>query len=484
MMAALCLFAGAAGGCGAGKDVSDGTASGGTSMGGALSGGGKDVLYSMETEAEGAWEPRETSDAVSGELAAKADMTADADVMPGEYGEPEFSEGDIGIGEEDEPGNIIEPKAGLLTAGEWRDNENWGFFANLVQTGRFSFDTFGIAPYERVVVEAVSGGAPVRQARVQLYTSSGSAISTAVTGPDGKAYLYYNLHGEAQEAGYVVLTKPDGSEVRAELSEAENSFVTEEKPGSAQQEENADGGYGLTEGGNRSGGQQESKSVLLRSAELRVEAGAVTEQPGTLDVMFVFDTTGSMGDELLYLQKEFEDIAGQTADQNTRFSVNFYRDEGDEYVVRSNPFSYDIDEVSALINAEYADGGGDYEEAVDRALLDAVSAHEWREDAVKLMFLILDAPPHDTEETAANLDAAVNAASAQGIRIIPIASSGVDEKTEGLLRSLAMITGGTYTFLTDDSGIGESHLEPTVGAYTVEPLNELIIRLIREYCGK
>ena len=37
----------------------------------------------------------------------------------------------------------------------------------------------------------------------------------------------------------------------------------------------------------------------------------IEEEPSTkaLDLMFVFDTTGSMGDELRYLQTEFEDIA-------------------------------------------------------------------------------------------------------------------------------------------------------------------------------
>lgn len=152
--------------------------------------------------------------------------------------------------------------------------------------------------------------------------------------------------------------------------------------------------------------------------------------------------------------------------------------------MRSNPFSDDIEKVEALINAEYATGGGDYEEAVDLALLDAVTGHEWREGAVKLAFLILDAPPHDTGETAANLRTAMEEATKQGIRIIPIASSGVDEKTEGFLRGIAMLTGGTYTFLTDDSGIGGSHLEPTVGAYTVEALNDMIVRLIKEYYGE
>ena len=46
------------------------------------------------------------------------------------------------------------------------------------------------------------------------------------------------------------------------------------------------------------------------------------------------------------------------------------------------------------------------------------------------------------------------------------------------------MTGGTYTFLTNHSGIGNSHLEPTIGEYEVEKLNDLLVRVISEYCGK
>ena len=42
------------------------------------------------------------------------------------------------------------------------------------------------------------------------------------------------------------------------------------------------------------------------------------------------------------------------------------------------------------------------------------------------------------------------------------------------MRAFAIATGGTYTFLTDHSGIGDSHLEPTIGSYEVEFLNELL----------
>jgi hypothetical protein len=44
-----------------------------------------------------------------------------------------------------------------------------------------------------------------------------------------------------------------------------------------------------------------------------------------------------------------------------------------------------------------------------------------------------------------------------------------------------MSTNGTYVFITDDSGIGNSHLEPSVGEFQVEFLNDLMVRLINKY---
>ena len=70
---------------------------------------------------------------------------------------------------------------------------------------------------------------------------------------------------------------------------------------------------------------------------------------------------------------------------------------------------------------------------------------------------------------------------AQGIKVIPVASSGVDKETEFLLRMLAITSGGEYVFLTDDSGIGGSHIEPTIGAHEVEKLNDLMVRLVQKY---
>ena len=87
-----------------------------------------------------------------------------------------------------------------------------------------------------------------------------------------------------------------------------------------------------------------------------------------LQVMFIVDTTGSMTDEIAYLQKDFSAIAERVGNDGVTWSVNFYRDEGDDYVTRVNGFTSDVAEVQARINAEYADGGGDTPEAVAEIL--------------------------------------------------------------------------------------------------------------------
>ena len=49
------------------------------------------------------------------------------------------------------------------------------------------------------------------------------------------------------------------------------------------------------------------------------------------------------------------------------------------------------------------------------------------------------------------------------------------------MRSFAILTNGTYVFITDDSGVGNDHLEPTIGDFEVEKLSDLMVRLVSEY---
>ena len=53
------------------------------------------------------------------------------------------------------------------------------------------------------------------------------------------------------------------------------------------------------------------------------------------------------------------------------------------------------------------------------------------------------------------------------------------------MRTAAELTGGRYLFLTDDSGVGGSHKEPTIPCYFVTKLDTAIVRMVDiELSGK
>ncbi len=200
-----------------------------------------------------------------------------------------------------------------------------------------------------------------------------------------------------------------------------------------------------------------------------------------VDIAFIVDATGSMGDEIAYLKTEVTDIVGQVKKlhPNTefKFASVFYRDFNDAYLTRHSNFSADVNDLNDFINLQHAGGGGDYPEAVNSALQTALDSITWNEKAkAKLAFLILDAPPHDHEIKEYKM--LMQQYAAQGIRVIPVVCSGAQKNVEFLMRSIALATNGTYAFLTDDSGIGEKHMKPTTDNFTVTTLNQLMVKII------
>ncbi len=200
-----------------------------------------------------------------------------------------------------------------------------------------------------------------------------------------------------------------------------------------------------------------------------------------LDVSLVIDTTGSMGDELLYLQTEFQALS-RTIEESypnaeQRWSLVAYRDQGDIYVTDTVEFTSDPTSFRQQLAQFSAGGGGDYPEAPDSGF-EAMNQLAWRggEDVARLTFWVADAP-HHTERAEAFADA-LRATRGQDIHVYPIASSGVDELTELTMRSAAQLTGGRYLFLTNDSGVGGDHKEPSIPCYFVTRLDTAILRMV------
>lgn len=366
-------------------------------------------------------------------------------------------------GADDTQNGIELPEAGQLTAGEWNDNANWGFFTNLVTTNKIAFPSFGLDPTGRIMITVKdASGNPTANVNAVLTDESGKTLWSAVTDNMGRAYLF-----GGDSAKSVVLSRGSDSETYpVELK-------TEEiKPESDDQNDGQNNDRKKT---------QETDQTVRTAGVTEMEltfspGGKKTEEA---QIMFIVDATGSMSDEMLFLQSEFTAITSEIGTDNTSYSVNFYRDKGDTYVTKCNDFTTDIAQLQNLLNKERADGGGDTPEAVAQILDETMNMKSWKEDAVKLAFLIFDAPPHLDE--IEQLDAAIAVAAEKGIRIIPVVSSNSDRETELFGRAAAIMTGGTYVFLTDDSGIGESHLEPIIGSYEVEKLYDIIIRVINDY---
>lgn len=336
-------------------------------------------------------------------------------------------------------------QSGTLTAGEWKDAKNLNFWTEVLNRSDWKSLTKKRNLHTNNVVTvqvADENGNPCFNTTVSLLDSQNNVIYTAVSDVSGYAYLLYNLNTSDKDAPAFVTV---GTDKPVEISKNGITKIT-----------------------------------------LKQKSHNVTK----LDLMLMIDTTGSMGDELEYLKEELHNVVSEVAKTSQALSinvsVNFYRDTGDEYEVKEFPFTSDITKATEQLNDQYANGGGDYPEAVHKALNSVVFNHEWREDSVKLCFFVLDAPPHNESEIQSinsDMQKSVQEMAKQGIRLIPVASSGVDTETEFLCRSWALMTGGTYTFLTDHSGVGGSHLEPTIGDYEVEKLNALMIRIIKEYCN-
>ncbi|HWP09469.1 MAG TPA: vWA domain-containing protein [Polyangiaceae bacterium] len=234
-------------------------------------------------------------------------------------------------------------------------------------------------------------------------------------------------------------------------------------------------------------------SGLLPIADDEFDAAheALAPAPGKkdrLDIALVIDTTGSMGDEIQYLKVEFMTIASTIAashpNSEQRWSLVVYRDYSDDYVVRSFDFESVLTTFRNNLGAQSAQGGGDFPEAPDQAL-SALTELSWRDDAAtaRLAFWVADAPNHPDQ--AANMATAIRDVASLGIHVYPVASSGIDELTELTMRSTAELTGGRYLFLTDDSGVGGAHKEPTIPCYFVTKLDAAIVRMVDiELSGK
>ena len=207
-----------------------------------------------------------------------------------------------------------------------------------------------------------------------------------------------------------------------------------------------------------------------------------------LDILFLLDSTGSMSDEIDQLKMTISEIASRVddlpGDVSTRMGMVLYRDVDDTFLTAVYDFTDQIPQFSQELSKVVAMGGGDYPEALDEALAEAMAAPTWRpaESTIQLVFLVADAPPQVTRQVSVPYSESMTGAAERGIKIFPISSSGTDDQAEFVFRQLAQFTGARYVFLT--YGAAGSATGPSTDIHEQEyeslSLDDLVVRIISE----
>ena len=225
-----------------------------------------------------------------------------------------------------------------------------------------------------------------------------------------------------------------------------------------------------------------------RDNEIRFDFARKVPKPMPVDVAIVLDTTGSMQGQIDRLKQTLKAIHFQLTSlpvhPDIRFGMVAYRDRGDTYLTQVTPFTSNIDSYQAMLRGLVADGGGDLPEDLQTALDVAMHQLQWRPDALRIGFIITDAPPHTNYGQEYNYLEAMKESLGRGIKWVTVGAGGLGIDGEVIYRQIAQYTMGEYVFITQgevgDSEGGTGEASHHVGAnYSAENLDQAIVRIVR-----
>lgn len=177
-----------------------------------------------------------------------------------------------------------------------------------------------------------------------------------------------------------------------------------------------------------------------------------------IELMFVLDTTGSMGGLIDGAKQRIWGIVNEVMrtreKPRVRVGLVAYRDNGDEYVTKITPLTEDLDAVYMTLMDFKAEGGGDTPENVRRALSDGLTKAGWAPRAprtAQIIFLVGDAPPQEYQNEPDVLATAATAVRAG--KTVNAIQCGSIEGTQPIWRAIAARGEGQYFAIAQDGGV-------------------------------
>lgn len=383
--------------------------------------------------------PKPVGDAAS---VASPSMEFSKEATTPARGESKAASGVPGLGE-----SSSAPSASGLKAGYSDDNQQFNYFVNFLKEYD-SVPHYGYDVSERITVRVLdAAGKPVANAKVTV-GSSGSNLVAGLTYADG-GFRFYPAALGSKASSYEVRVEAGALSARAP--------VQRDGP---------------------------------RLVEIRLGGARVVPSPVPLDVLFVMDTTGSMGEEIERLKSTIDIIHANLAELKPRplirFGLVLYKDHGDEYITRVVPLTDDLDAFQRKLAPVTADGGGDGPEDLESALDDAVNRVAWNKNGLRLAFVVTDAEAHldyGREYTYVN---AASDARARAIKLYTIGTGGLPLEGEYVLRQVAQLTDARYIFLTygergESAGGAEGSVSHHTGSnFQTDKLESIIIKFVKE----
>jgi Mg-chelatase subunit ChlD len=198
-----------------------------------------------------------------------------------------------------------------------------------------------------------------------------------------------------------------------------------------------------------------SRSAVVQPVPV---AGSPSNAPA-LEMVFVIDTTGSMGGLIEGAKQRVWGIVNEVMQSQSHPSVSIglvaYRDHGDQYVTQVLPLTNDLDKVYSVLMDYQAGGGGDTPEDVRSALADGVNRAGWSTastNVAQIIFLVGDAPPHDDYQDEPDTMTTTAEAVQRGM-IVNTIQCGVIPGTREVWQAIAKRGEGQYFSIAQDGGV-------------------------------
>jgi Mg-chelatase subunit ChlD len=204
--------------------------------------------------------------------------------------------------------------------------------------------------------------------------------------------------------------------------------------------------------------------IALTLAACIAAAGSLTfqetkpENTPQVELVFVLDTTGSMGSLLEGAKKKIWSIASEIArgkpSPRLKIGLVAYRDKGDAYVTKVTDLNEDLDKIYGELLAFRAEGGGDTPENVRQGIHDALTKIAWSKDraTLRILFLVGDAPPHLDYQDVPKVEELCLSAVKAGI-LINTVRCGNDGECGRIWKEIADKSEGNYFSIDQTGGV-------------------------------